>query len=108
VTRLGAVLRAFSLDELPQFWNILKGDMSLTGPRAYMPGELSDMRDLERVIVQRRPGLSGLWQVSGRNMLSFEERTRMDVHYVQHWSFWLDLYILARTLPAVLDPESAA
>jgi Undecaprenyl-phosphate galactose phosphotransferase WbaP len=108
VTRLGAVLRAFSLDELPQFWNILKGEMSLTGPRAYMPGELSDMRDLERVIVQRRPGLSGLWQVSGRNMLSFEERTRMDVHYVQHWSFWLDLYILARTLPAVLDPESAA
>jgi Undecaprenyl-phosphate galactose phosphotransferase WbaP len=107
VTRLGAFLRRNSLDELPQFWNVLKGDMSLTGPRAYMPGELSSMDDLERVILQRRPGMSGLWQVSGRNALSFDERTRIDVHYVHHWSFWLDLYILARTVPVLFDGEHA-
>lgn len=108
VTRLGTFLRQYSLDELPQLWNVLKGDMSLVGPRAYTPSELSDMQDLDRIITQNRPGLSGLWQVSGRNKLSFEERTRLDVHYIHHWSLSMDLYILARTLPVVFEKDNAA
>ena len=108
VTKIGEVLRRFSLDELPQLWNVVKGDMSLVGPRAYMPRELPDMGGVERVILQSRPGISGLWQVSGRNALSFVERTQMDVHYVHNWTPWLDLYILARTIPIIFEGESAA
>ncbi len=108
VTRMGRMLRRFSLDELPQIWNVLVGDMSLVGPRAYMTSEISHMEGLERIILQNRPGITGLWQVSGRNMLSFEERVDVDVHYVHHWTPWLDLYILARTIPVVLTGEGAS
>jgi Undecaprenyl-phosphate galactose phosphotransferase WbaP len=108
VTDVGHVLRRYSLDELPQLLNVLRGDMSLVGPRAYMPEELPKMKGLERVILRTRPGVTGLWQVSGRNELTFEKRVDLDVHYVQNWSVWLDLYLLIRTVPTVLRGEGAA
>jgi len=108
VTPIGTVLRRFSLDELPQLLNVIRGDMSLVGPRAYIPSELPDMKGLENVILQTPPGVTGLWQVSGRNQLGFERRIDMDVHYVQNWSIWLDVYLLVRTIPTVLTGEGAA
>lgn len=108
ITRVGQFLRRFSLDELPQLLNVIRGEMSLVGPRAYMPSELSDMEGLEKVILQTPPGVTGLWQVSGRNQLSFAERVDLDVHYVQNWSLWLDLYLLVRTIPTVITGEGAA
>lgn len=107
VTPFGEVLRQYSLDELPQLLNVIKGDMSLVGPRAYMPSELSEMKGLEEVVLQTPPGVTGLWQVSGRNQLEFEDRVELDVHYVQNWSIWLDLYLLVRTAPTVVTGEGA-
>lgn len=107
VTPIGRWLRRYSLDELPQLWNVLKGEMSLVGPRAYMPSELPKMNGLSRTVLQSRPGITGLWQVSGRNRLSFEERVNLDVHYMQNWSPWLDLYILVRTIPVVCTGKGA-
>ena len=107
VTAVGQWLRRYSLDELPQLVNVLRGDMSLVGPRAYMPEELFQMRGLNRVVLQAPPGITGLWQVSGRNSVSFSTRVDLDVHYVHNWSPWLDLYLLARTLPVVLSGRGA-
>jgi len=107
VTRVGRWLRRMSLDELPQLWNILWGDMSLVGPRAYMPSELPKMNGLSRAVLQCPPGLTGLWQVSGRNNLDFNTRVDLDVHYMQNWTIWLDLYILIRTIPVVLSGDGA-
>ena len=108
VTEIGEILRHYSLDELPQLLNVIRGDMSLVGPRAYVPRELPKMKGLEKVILQTPPGITGLWQVSGRNELPFEDRVDLDVHYVQNWSVWLDLYLLVRTVPTVLTGEGAA
>jgi Undecaprenyl-phosphate galactose phosphotransferase WbaP len=108
VTSIGRVLRRFSLDELPQVINVLFGEMSLVGPRAYMPGELPKMKGLSRAVLQTPPGITGLWQVSGRNRLSFETRVDLDVHYIQNWSPWLDLYLLVRTFPVVLSGKGAS
>ena len=108
VTRIGKYLRRYSLDELPQILNVLRGDMSLVGPRAYMPSELTKMDGLARAVLQSPPGMTGLWQVSGRNHLSFADRVNLDVHYIQNWSPWLDLYLLVRTGPVVLSGEGAA
>ena len=105
VTAIGRFIRKYSLDELPQLFNVVRGDLSLVGPRAYLPRELSSMGGLERSVLQCRPGVTGLWQVSGRNELPFAERLSMDAHYVQHWTPWLDLYILAKTIPVVLTGE---
>jgi|GEM_PF-298798 undecaprenyl-phosphate galactose phosphotransferase len=103
VTRVGRILRRYGIDELPQLLNVLRGEMSLVGPRPYLPGELAlvdgdGMWDV-------RPGLTGLWQVSGKNALDFRERTRLDRWYVGNWSLWLDLIILVRTLPVLLRGE---
>jgi Undecaprenyl-phosphate galactose phosphotransferase WbaP len=108
VTPVGRFLRRYSIDELPQIFNVLCGDMSLVGPRAYMPGELPEMNGLSRAVLQVPPGITGLWQVSGRNALSFEERLDLDVHYVQNWSAWLDLYLLVRTVPTVVSGDGAS
>jgi lipopolysaccharide/colanic/teichoic acid biosynthesis glycosyltransferase len=108
VTRIGRVLRRYSLDELPQLFNVLLGDMSLVGPRAYMPKELPKMKNLASIVLQTPPGITGLWQVSGRNALSFERRVDLDVHYFKNWSPWLDLYLLIRTVPVVLSGEGAS
>jgi lipopolysaccharide/colanic/teichoic acid biosynthesis glycosyltransferase len=102
VTRIGRVLRKYSLDELPQLWNVLRGDMSLVGPRPYLERELKDMDAQEGFILRAPPGMTGLWQVSDRNAIGFSGRVKMDVHYVRNWSPWLDIYILARTFGVVI------
>jgi Undecaprenyl-phosphate galactose phosphotransferase WbaP len=108
VTTIGRILRRLSLDELPQILNVLRGDMSLVGPRAYMPGELGKMKGLAQTVLQTPPGITGLWQVSGRNNVSFAMRVDLDVHYVQNWTPWLDLYLLVRTVPVVLSGKGAS
>lgn len=101
LTRVGRLLRKFSLDELPQFWNVIKGDMSLIGPRAYIPWEKVKMNGHDEIILQVKPGISGLWQVTNRNQSSFEERNLMDVYYIRNWSMFLDIYIFARTIAVI-------
>ena len=105
VTRLGRLLRRFSLDELPQFWNVVKGDMSLVGPRPLPLYEAARLKGAQRRRLARRPGVTGLWQVSRRSSVDFEEWMRLDLEYVDRWSLWLDLKVLARTMPAVLRGE---
>jgi exopolysaccharide biosynthesis polyprenyl glycosylphosphotransferase len=102
VTRVGRVLRKYSLDEIPQFWNVLNGDMSLVGPRPPIPGEYVqyELEHLKRLHVP--PGITGLWQVEARTDPSFESYINLDSHYVEHWSLWLDFKILFKTLAVVL------
>jgi Undecaprenyl-phosphate galactose phosphotransferase WbaP len=102
VTRIGRFLRKTSLDELPQLWNVLRGEMSLVGPRPYLPRESSEIGVSQGEILRVYPGITGPWQVSGRNGTSFAERVQIDVHYVRNWSLWLDLVILARTVNNVI------
>ena len=107
VTRVGRFLRMTSLDELPQLWNVLKGEMSLVGPRPYLPRESEDIGVTQSDILRVYPGMTGPWQVSGRSNTSFEERVRMDAHYVRDWSVWLDLVLLARTVKTLMSGRSA-
>lgn len=102
VTRVGRFLRKYSLDELPQIWSVFVGDMSLVGPRPYLEREIPDMNGQEAVILRVKPGITGIWQVTERNASSFEQRVQLDVEYVRSWSPWLDLYVLARTVPVVV------
>lgn len=99
---VGRFLRQLSLDELPQFWNVLIGDMSLVGPRPCMERQRTLYGAAWEHYATMRPGLTGLWQVSRRNQLTFAQRAELDIHYVEHWSLWLDCKILARTVRAVL------
>jgi exopolysaccharide biosynthesis polyprenyl glycosylphosphotransferase len=107
VTRVGRVLRKFSLDELPQLFNVLGGSMSLVGPRPPLAAEVEryDIRAHRRLLV--RPGMTGLWQVSGRSLLSWDETVRLDLYYVENWSFLGDLAILLRTFKAVVSRHGA-
>ena len=107
VTRVGCLLRKTSLDELPQLWNVLWGEMSLVGPRPYLPRESEEVGMKQSEILRVPPGITGPWQVSGRNHTSFEERVEMDAYYVRDWSVWLDLVLLARTVKTVLFERSA-
>jgi exopolysaccharide biosynthesis polyprenyl glycosylphosphotransferase len=102
ITRVGATLRRFSLDELPQLINVMRGEMSLIGPRPPLPGEVALYEDDVVRRLRVKPGLTGLWQVSGRSDLSWEESVRLDLWYVDNWSLVLDLQILGRTAKAVL------
>lgn len=102
VTRAGRVLRKYSLDELPQIWNVLMGEMSLVGPRPYLPREIPEMSQQECMVLRAKPGITGYWQVTERNSSTFKRRVQMDVEYVRNWSPWLDIYVLARTVPVVL------
>jgi len=108
VTRVGRYLRKYSLDELPQVFNVLKGEMSFIGPRPYM-GEEVDVSD-ERManIIKVRPGLTGLWQVSGRNALTFEDRLDIESWYIRNWSLWIDFVIFLKTFGAILKTEKTA
>jgi exopolysaccharide production protein ExoY len=107
VTRVGMVLRKLSLDELPQILNILRGDMSLVGPRPVVEDELELYGPAADYYLMSRPGLTGLWQVSGRNDVSYGTRVAFDRHYVENWSFVFDLKILIRTVPAVFSSRGS-
>jgi exopolysaccharide biosynthesis polyprenyl glycosylphosphotransferase len=105
LTRSGKFLRATSLDELPQFFNVLIGDMSLVGPRPHPVDDYRQYRLEHRRRLGVPPGITGLWQVTARSDPSFERNMQLDLHYIDHWSFWLDLKILAKTIPAILRKE---
>jgi len=108
ITKVGALLRRTSLDELPQILNIIKGDMSLVGPRPPIPSEVDGYQRWQRRRLSMKPGITCLWQVSGRNRIDFEEWMRLDLKYIDTWSLWLDLKILLRTIPAVLTGRGAS
>jgi exopolysaccharide biosynthesis polyprenyl glycosylphosphotransferase len=107
VTRIGRFLRRSSLDELPQLLNVLKGDMSVVGPRPPIPYEVEEYDLWHRKRLDVKPGLTGLWQVSGRNRLTFDEMVKIDLYYVKNWSLWLDLKIILLTLPAIIRGDGA-
>jgi len=108
VTRAGALLRRTSFDELPQFLNVLKGDMSLVGPRPAIPYEVVAYQTWHRRrVLEVKPGITGLWQVNGRSRLKFDEMVRLDLRYAKSWSPWLDIKILMRTPRAVFMGEGA-
>jgi exopolysaccharide biosynthesis polyprenyl glycosylphosphotransferase len=107
ITRVGRALRRLSLDELPQLLNVLRGDMSIVGPRPPIPYEVEAYELWHRKRLDMKPGLTGLWQVSGRNRLSFEEMVQLDMYYIEHWSPLLDLKIILRTLPVMLRGDDA-
>ena len=108
ITRVGRVLRRYSIDELPQLWNVFRGDMSLVGPRPPVPVEVAEYETFERRRLSMRPGLTCLWQVSGRNTIGFEDWVRLDLEYIDTWSLGNDVKILLRTFPAVLSGDGAS
>jgi Undecaprenyl-phosphate galactose phosphotransferase WbaP len=107
VTYIGRLLRKTSLDELPQLWNVLRGEMSLVGPRPYLPRESEEIGITQSEILRVPPGITGPWQVSGRNHASFSERVQMDNRYVRDWSMWLDILLLIRTVKTLLFDRKA-
>lgn len=108
ITRIGAFIRRTSIDELPQLFNIFMGDMSLVGPRPPLPSEVEQYKPWQRRRLSVKPGLTGLWQVSGRNNVDFEEWMALDLRYIDDWSLWLDVKIILRTVPAVLFKTGAS
>ena len=107
ITKIGKILRNTSLDELPQLWNILKGDMSFVGPRPVTASELEKYGDQASFILSVQPGLSGMWQISGRSDTAYEERINLDSYYIQNWSIWLDLWIITKTIWVVIRGKGA-
>ena len=107
ITKSGAFLRKTSLDELPQLINVVRGEMSLVGPRPIVEAEIAKYGEVYADYCRVRPGITGLWQVSGRNNTTYEERVNLDRYYVTNWCIWMDLWILARTFPVVLTGYGA-
>jgi exopolysaccharide biosynthesis polyprenyl glycosylphosphotransferase len=107
VTRVGRVLRRFSVDEMPQLWNVLRGEMTIVGPRPALPDEVSSWSQELHQRLRVRPGITGMWQVCGRSQASFEDYARLDLYYVHNWSLIVDLTIVAKTVPAVLARRGA-
>lgn len=107
ITPLGKILRRFSIDEIPQLFNVLKGDMSIVGPRPYQIDEIEHMGEYKDIVLSVRPGLTGLWQISGRSDLSFQAKLKIETWYVLNWNLWLDLFIIIRTIPAVISGKGA-
>ncbi len=107
LTRVGRIIRRLSLDELPQLVNVLRGEMSLVGPRPPIPAEVEKYQEWHKRRLEAPPGMTGLWQVSGRSRLSFDEMVLLDIYYIENWSLWLDFKILMRTIPKVLLGEGA-
>jgi lipopolysaccharide/colanic/teichoic acid biosynthesis glycosyltransferase len=107
LTKVGKFIRKTSIDELPQLINVLVGDMSLVGPRPPVPEEVCQyyLSDIRRLSI--RPGITCLWQINGRNTIAFEKWMELDKHYIDNWSLWLDLKILAKTIPAVFRGSGA-
>jgi exopolysaccharide production protein ExoY len=108
VNCVGKILRKSSIDELPQLFNVLRGDMSIVGPRPIIAEELERYGTSARKCFRARPGITGIWQVSGRSSLTYRERVALDRYYAQKWSIWLDLMILVKTIPAVLKFHETA
>ncbi|HQV95200.1 MAG TPA: sugar transferase, partial [Anaerolineales bacterium] len=107
VTWIGNFLRKISFDELPQLFNVLMGSMSLVGPRMISPEEVAMYKQFDMNLLTVKPGITGLWQVSGRSDISYDERVRLDMYYIRNWSIWLDLQLLVQTIPAVLKSRGA-
>jgi lipopolysaccharide/colanic/teichoic acid biosynthesis glycosyltransferase len=107
LTRVGRFLRRTSLDELPQLWNVLRGEMSLVGPRPPLQREVEGYQEWHKRRLDGRPGMTGLWQIGGRSLLSFDDQVLLDIYYIENWSLWLDFKILLRTIPQVLFGEGA-
>lgn len=107
VTKIGHVIRKYSLDELPQLWNVLKGDMSLVGPRPPLPMEVADYTDYDKLRLTVTPGCTGLWQVTKRNDADFDEMVELDLEYINKSSLWFDFKILLKTIGVVIHPNSA-
>lgn len=107
ITKVGKFIRKYSLDELPQLFNVLRGEMSLIGPRPPLPSEVTEYGDWEWRRLEVLPGITGLWQVSGRSDLSFQQWVNLDIYYIENWSFFMDLKILLKTIPAVIKGEGA-
>jgi exopolysaccharide biosynthesis polyprenyl glycosylphosphotransferase len=107
ITRVGRIVRKLSIDELPQLWNVLKGDMSLVGPRPPVPGEVAKYEYADRRRLDAIPGITCVWQVSGRSEIDFKGQVRLDVRYIENQSFWGDVKILLKTIPAVMLGKGA-
>jgi lipopolysaccharide/colanic/teichoic acid biosynthesis glycosyltransferase len=107
VTRVGRHLRRWSLDELPQFWNVVRGEMSIVGPRPPLPEEVAEYQDWQFARLEAPPGITGLWQVSGRSDLSFDEYVRRDLFYIENWSLAYDFFIVLKTIPIVFARRGA-
>ncbi|MHB9095790.1 MAG: sugar transferase [Eubacteriales bacterium] len=107
ITKAGRFIRKYSIDELPQLYNVLKGDMSLVGPRPPLPKEVEEYGNIEWRRMEVIPGITGLWQVSGRSEVSFNKWMELDIYYIENWSFWLDLKIILQTVPVVLTGKGA-
>jgi len=107
VTRVGKFLRRWSLDELPQLFNVVRREMSLVGPRMISPEEMERYAEWGINLLTVQPGITGIWQVSGRSDISYEERVRLDMYYIRNWNIWLDLQLLWQTIPAVLKGRGA-
>jgi exopolysaccharide biosynthesis polyprenyl glycosylphosphotransferase len=107
ITRVGKLLRRHSLDELPQLFNVLRRQMSLVGPRMISPAEMAEYGKWGMNLLTVKPGMTGMWQVSGRSDVSYRERVRLDMHYIRNWSIWLDLQLLLRTIPIVINGRGA-
>ena len=101
VTRVGKILRKTSIDEFPQLFNVLRGEMSLVGPRPHLPEEVANYKKHHKFVLAIKPGITGLAQTSGRSDLNFEEEVRLDTYYIEHWSLWLDIIILFKTFAVI-------
>ena len=107
ITRVGKLLRRTAVDELPQLWHVLRGEMSLVGPRPPLPEEVAEYEDWQFDRLEVSPGVTGLWQVSGRSELSFDECVRLDLFYIENWSLAYELFILGKTIPVLLSQRGA-
>jgi exopolysaccharide biosynthesis polyprenyl glycosylphosphotransferase len=107
VTKIGHFLRKTSLDELTQLFNVIRGEMSLVGPRMISPEEILEYDQWDINLLTVRPGITGLWQVSGRSDVTYDQRVRFDMHYIRNWTIWLDLQLLFQTIPAVIKKRGA-
>lgn len=107
ITRVGKVIRKISVDELPQLWNVLRNDMSLVGPRPSLPREVEQYTAYDKMRMLVMPGCTGLWQVSGRNRLSFEQMVKLDLHYIANRSLWFDIKLMLKTFGTIFNSDNA-